>query len=86
MSVMMIGSLAACGTTDTNDDTAKLTDATKTIDLNGVQAADDEEELTEVITKSLGVGASGAADGVDKEETVYLISDASGKVQDTIVG
>ena len=61
MSVMMIGSLAACGTTDT----------AKSIDSEGVQAASDEEELTETLTKSLGLSSgTDASDGVDKEETV----------------
>ena len=76
MSVMMIGSLAACGTTDT----------AKSIDTEGVQAASDEEELTETLTKSLGLSSGTDAENeVDKEETVYLISDASGNVEDTIV-
>ena len=82
MSVMMIGSLAGCSSADA----IKNIDTSNNIDSEGVQASDDTEELTEVISNSIGIGkTSGATDGIDKEETVYLISDASGKVQDTIV-
>ena len=82
MSVMMIGSLAGCSSADA----IKNIDTSNNIDSEGVQASDDTEELTEVISNSIGIGkTSGATDGIDKEETVYLISDASGNVQDTIV-
>ena len=75
MSVMMIASLSGCGSADT----------ASTINTNGVQAANEDEELTDVITKSLGLGTSTDAEDIDKEETVYIISDANGTVQDTIV-
>ena len=74
MSMMMVGSLAACGSSD----------SASVIDATDVQAAGEDEEMTEVIEKSLGLGTATDAE-VDKEETVYLISDASGEVQDTIV-
>jgi len=68
LSVMMIGSMAACSSTET------------------AEKSNDAEELTEVLTDSMGIGTYGdATDGVDKEETVYLISDSSGNIQDTIV-
>ena len=74
MSMMMAGSMAACGSSD----------SAAVIDATDVQAAGEDEEMTEVIEKSLGLGTATDAE-VDKEETVYLISNASGEVQDTIV-
>lgn len=74
MSMMMAGSLAACGSSD----------SASVIDATDVQAAGEDEEMTEVIEKSLGLGTATDAE-VDKEETVYLISDANGEIQDTIV-
>ena len=74
MSMMMVGSMAACGSSD----------SAAVIDATDVQAAGEDEEMTEVIEKSLGLGTATDAE-VDKEETVYLISNASGEVQDTIV-
>ena len=74
MSMMMVGSMAACGSSD----------SASVIDETDVQAAGEDEEMTEVIEKSLGLGTATDAE-VDKEETVYLISNASGEVQDTIV-
>ena len=66
--------MAACGSSD----------SAAVIDATDVQAAGEDEEMTEVIEKSLGLGTATDAE-VDKEETVYLISNASGEVQDTIV-
>lgn len=74
MSMMMAGSLAACGSSD----------SASVIDSADVQASSEEDEMTEVIEKSLGLGTATDAE-VDKEETVYLISDANGEIQDTIV-
>lgn len=74
MSMMMAGSLAACGSSD----------SAAVIDAADVQASSEEDEMTEVIEKSLGLGTATDAE-VDKEETVYLISDANGEIQDTIV-
>ena len=75
MSLIMVAGLAGCGSADT----------ASVINSDGVQAEEEEKELTEAITKSLGLGTSTDAEDIDKEETVYIISDANGNVQDTIV-
>ncbi len=83
MSILMVAGLAGCGSADT----------ASVINSKGVQAEQDEKEsetkneneLTDAITNSLGLGTSTDAEDIDKEETVYIISDANGNVQDTIV-
>ena len=70
MSIMMLASLTACGT-----ETAEITTEEETL-------ASNSEEITDVLTDSLGIGSETDA---DKEETVYVIADANGNAQDTIV-
>ena len=70
MSMLMVGSLAACGSVDTAE----------TVDEKGVIAS--EDDLEEVISDSLGTSSSSDA---DKEETVYVIADANGTAQEILV-
>ena len=71
--VMMAGSLAACGGSD---------DEAKTITQEKALAQNEEGDITNVISDSLGLGSETDA---DKEETVYVISDASGNQKETLV-
>ena len=74
MSICMILASTGCGnkTNGKTDETEK-----------GLQVeSEDETDLEDIISGS--VGHSSVSDA-DKEETVYLISDASGNVQETIV-
>ncbi len=70
MSIMMLASLTGCGA-----ETAEITTEEETL-------ASNSEEITDVLTDSLGIGSETDA---DKEETVYVIADANGNAQDTIV-
>lgn len=70
MSIMMLASLTGCGA-----ETAEITTEEETL-------ASNSEEITDVLSDSLGIGSETDA---DKEETVYVIADANGNAQDTIV-
>ena len=70
MSIMMLASLTGCGA-----ETAEITTEEETL-------ASNSEEITDVLTDSLGIGSETDA---DKEETVYVIADANGNARDTIV-
>ena len=74
----LAGSMTGCGGSD----------SARNADMTVVSAAEADEEtvdeITDVITGSLGIGASDAGDA-QKEETVYVIAGADGAVKDTIV-
>ena len=73
MSVAMMAGLAGC-----SEDKKSVAADEMALAAN----ESDEDGLTDVISKSLGLGSQTDA---DKEETVYLISDANGSVRETIV-
>ncbi len=72
MCFAMTAGLAACSDTEGRSVAAD----------EKAMAANDEGEITDVISKSLGLGSETDA---DKEETVYVISDSTGAVKETIV-
>ena len=72
MCLAMMGSLAGCGGDDKKAEAAD----------EMAMASNDEQEITDVLKNSLGVGSETDA---DKEETVYVIADANGSAKETIV-
>ena len=68
----MMGSMAGCGS---DEKKAQAADQM-------AMAANEEDEITDVISESIGIGSETDA---DKEETVYVIADANGASRETIV-
>lgn len=64
--------MAGCGAANVSADTQKLTESTQ-----------EEEEIQKVLTET--VGRTGGVGDADKEETVYVIADANGNTEETIV-
>ena len=73
LSLAMAVNLAACGASSAATDTSSTADTA---------ASSDEDMITSAITQAVGAGST---DGVDKEETVYVFTDASGTTKNITV-
>ena len=69
----MAVNLAACGASSAATDTSSTADTA---------ASSDEDMITSAITQAVGASST---DGVDKEETVYVFTDASGTTKNITV-
>ena len=72
MSIFMIGSLAACGTSEVKEITPDA----------GAMSEKEEDDIEDVLKDSLGIGSETDS---DKDETVYVMADSSGSVKNVIV-
>lgn len=76
--LVMVANMTACGKTASDSKAAETNESQET----EVTEADQEEMLSRAITAAVG---SGSTDGVEKEETVYVFTDASGNTQNITV-
>lgn len=79
LSVTIVASmLTGCGNTTDGMDTDSPLEAYADVDSD---VAEEAEELSDIIATQVG----GNGDGIDKEESVYVVADANGMAQNVIV-
>ena len=77
--LVMVMSTAGCGTTRT---TAATETVAETETESGEEKSEEEKLLANTIAAAVGTGS---VEGVDKEETVYVFTDASGNTENVKV-
>ena len=82
--LVMVANMTACGKSASSGDGTKAGQENSTeISTESTETeAEQQEMLTQAITAAVG---SGSTDGIEKEETVYVFTDASGNPQNITV-